>query len=375
MHDVLRNLHSRSELDFPFVLITVAHTVASAPRESGTKLLVSADKTIGTIGGGNLEYTAIQKAREILSSTSSSEHKQFVELYALGPMLEQCCGGVVFLHYELVREASASPHIFTTPDIPRVTVRRSGNEENANGDQQLMLVSADEETGSLGDLTGHAVNKARDLLKQNSRSSFTVLESLENTKGVLPELSDVLLFDVIIPGDFHLVVYGAGHVGSAIVHIMAAKPACKITWVDSRADLFPAVTGAGVTINSDSPLNTVAGMPADSYFLVMTHDHGLDRDLCEAILKRDDFQFLGLIGSKTKLRRFTKYFRQSGFSEAQLANLTCPIGIDGIQSKEPSAIAVSVSAQLLQLEERRHKRELLSHTEQVPLKVAQQGSN
>ena len=373
MHELLKNLHSRSELEFPFVLITVAHTVASAPRESGAKLLVSANKTIGTIGGGNLEFTAIRKARSYLTGSPPSMHTQFVELYALGPMLEQCCGGVVFLHYELVSELNLCPYLLLNPEKASVIVRRSANIDAEPVKQQELLVTSDEHTGSLGELDDYAIDKARSLLDEHRQTSFTILEPLLKTKGVLPDLSDTLLFEVVVPCDFHLVVYGAGHVGTALVNIMGAHPACRITWVDSREDLFPARPGVNVSMISESPLNTLSDMSSNSYFLVMTHDHTLDRELCEAILRRADFRFLGLIGSQTKLRRFVKYLQGRGFSDTQIARLSCPIGIDGIKSKEPSAIAISVSAQLLQLEEERLARQANCNTAQVPLQMTQHG--
>ena len=81
----------------------------------------------------------------------------------------------------------------------------------------------------------------------------------------------------------------------------------------------------------------------------MTHDHQLDQDLCEALLRRNDFAFLGLIGLATKQRRFSQRLREKGISEQQLERLTCPIGIPGIESKEPGVITVSVAAQLLKI--------------------------
>ena len=102
MNDWLNTLNVLADEDKACVLVTVAHTAASAPREAGTKMVVSADNVYGTIGGGNLEHNAIQTARSFLSKNYSTTHEAYLELYALGPMLEQCCGGVVFLHYELI---------------------------------------------------------------------------------------------------------------------------------------------------------------------------------------------------------------------------------------------------------------------------------
>ena len=104
---------------------------------------------------------------------------------------------------------------------------------------------------------------------------------------------------------------------------------------------------------AQDPVAQVSALPPDAYCLVMTHSHELDQNLCEALLRRGDFAWLGLIGSATKQRRFMQRFKEKGLTQAQLARLTCPIGIPDIQSKQPGAIAVSVAAQLLQLREAR----------------------
>jgi xanthine dehydrogenase accessory factor len=87
--------------------------------------------------------------------------------------------------------------------------------------------------------------------------------------------------------------------------------------------------------------------PANTIFLVMTHSHPLDEAICEAILRRDDFAYLGLIGSATKRARFVKRLGEAGISSGQLKQLVCPIGIPSITSKEPAAIAAGVAADLL----------------------------
>ena len=119
-------------------------------------------------------------------------------------------------------------------------------------------------------------------------------------------------------------------------------------WVDNRADLFPATLPTNVTrYTSDTPASLVNQMPADSYYLVMTHDHALDLEICDHVLARGGFQFLGLIGSETKAARFKRQLLRKGLAEQGIARLTCPIGIGGIHSKLPSSIAVAVVAQLL----------------------------
>lgn len=142
-------------------------------------------------------------------------------------------------------------------------------------------------------------------------------------------------------------LYGAGHVGQALAPILAELP-LRLTWIDSRAELFP-VAHEGVRIRGDADsLATVSDAPADAYFLVMTHSHPLDFALCQAILGRNDFAWLGLIGSESKAARFRSRLKRAGVPAESLARLVCPIGVPGIESKWPAAIAVSVAAQVMQ---------------------------
>jgi xanthine dehydrogenase accessory factor len=106
-------------------------------------------------------------------------------------------------------------------------------------------------------------------------------------------------------------------------------------------------------IVSASPPGDVPGAPPGTLYLVMTHSHPLDLEICAQVLRREDFGFLGLIGSQTKRARFASRLRAIGIPSHRLSRLTCPIGIPGIGGKEPAAIAVAVAAQLLIVAERR----------------------
>jgi xanthine dehydrogenase accessory protein XdhC len=150
------------------------------------------------------------------------------------------------------------------------------------------------------------------------------------------------------PGIFRLMLFGAGHVGKAIIRVMSGLP-CHITWIDGRPDMFPATVPHNVTkIVSETHDRMIADAQPGTFFLVMTHSHPLDLDLCEHILRRGDFAYLGLIGSKTKRERFSKRLIQKGLEQGVVRRLTCPIGIREIPGKDPGVIAVAVAAQILQ---------------------------
>ncbi len=384
---VLQDVVSRGD---PCVLVTVAHIAGSAPREPGARMIVTATEVMGTIGGGNLEFEAMRIARERLADVSDTGAQRHIELFPLGPMLQQCCGGAVFLHFEvltngrsdwldsaarieqnntralLVCRSSSLPFSGVEQSNPRPRpVSHASSSSFPRRRESSKTLSAESghysgkiiftetgATGSLGDkgLDELAARKAHELLSAAGTPEAALLHPLVETQSTLPDTSDALFFEMISPCKYQVALFGAGHVGAALVNILADTSDCRITWVDSRAGQFPPELPSNVEARlSDNPVAEVESLPEQAYCLVMTHDHQLDQDLCEALLRHNDFAFLGLIGSATKQRRFAQRLREKGISEQQLERLTCPIGIPGIESKEPGVIAVSVAAQLLKI--------------------------
>ena len=254
----LREAKQRNETA---IVVTVAETKGSVPRDTGTKMFVTASNVFGTIGGGHLEFQAIDIARNMILETSARVMHRFV----LGATLGQCCGGVMNLAFEVVAEEA------------------------------------------------------------------------EWTESV-----------AVPAPDFHLVLFGAGHVGRAVVKVLS-ELSCTITWVDSREGEFPKDVPANVQcVCTDEPEPEVDVAGAGSYFLVMTHSHALDQALSERIFRRADFAYFGLIGSVSKRQQFERRLLHRGIPHAQLASMNCPIGTAGIDGKEPATIAIAVAAEILQ---------------------------
>jgi xanthine dehydrogenase accessory factor len=144
-------------------------------------------------------------------------------------------------------------------------------------------------------------------------------------------------------------VFGAGHVGQALVRLLSEVALFDITWVDSRPELLPRDLAGRTTMQAcTKPVDLIDAAPTGTRYVVLTHDHALDYELCRSILRRGDSSWLGLIGSASKAARFRSRLLRDGISRETLSALTCPIGIPGIASKLPASIAISIAAQLLQ---------------------------
>jgi len=229
-----------------------------------------------------------------------------------------------------------------------------------------MLVAADAVVGTIGG--GHlelqAIEQARSLLGRRDAGPHEREIALGPTLGqccggVLrlrwqPLSRDLPAAWAAPVARFDLQLYGAGHVGRAIVRLLEGID-CRVQWIDERDTEFPAAASpAHIERVCVEPVEAeVALAPAGGCFLVLTHSHDLDLRITEAILRRGDFGYLGLIGSATKRARFVHRFEQRGIAADVLARLTCPIGVPGIVGKEPEVIAVAVVAQLLALPPRR----------------------
>ncbi len=219
-----------------------------------------------------------------------------------------------------------------------------------------MLVAADAVTGTIGG--GHLEWQAIAHARAGRREDWAVAlgPSLGQCCGgaltlrFTPLTAEVLAAWPRPAPRFVLQLHGAGHVGQAIVHVLAGIP-CRVTWVDGRDAAFPPGLPTHVEARStDSPDAEVEAAEPGTLFLVLTHSHDLDLRITEAILRRGDFGFLGLIGSATKRARFLHRFEARGIAPERLARLTCPIGLPGMAGKEPAVIAVAVVAQLLALD-------------------------
>ncbi|MHA1536399.1 MAG: xanthine dehydrogenase accessory protein XdhC [Alphaproteobacteria bacterium] len=313
----------------PLVVVTVARVEGSAPREVGARILIGAERIKGTIGGGTLEYKAIASAREMLVGDSAPA---WLESTPLGPAIGQCCGGNVALHFERI-EPGAAPAWIEALRAAQAAGQPAVLVSDINAPEaQHLVVRANSETG---DAMGKAVlRQARECLA-----------------GATPSAQGRLLYELCGQHPWHIILFGAGHVGRALVSVLAGVPS-RILWIDARPEQFPETIPDNVTkIVTEDGEAAVDEAPTGAYFLVMTHSHDIDLERVEAVLRRGDFAYLGLIGSATKRARFELRLRARGITDKQLRRLTCPIGITGIAGKSPAAIAISAAAELLRLHE------------------------
>ncbi|MFC3613671.1 xanthine dehydrogenase accessory protein XdhC [Lutimaribacter marinistellae] len=276
--------------------VVIASVRGSSPREVGAAMLVWDAGQSGTIGGGALEYEAARRARAGAKGLSN---------HALGPEMGQCCGGAVVLLTET----------FDAQALDRLS------------DDVIARPVA-----------GAAMPLAVKRLLAAARSQGRLPD---------PQLLDGWMIEPVARPSRELWIWGAGHVGRALVQVLSPLPEMAITWVDTAPERFPARIPEGVTVvPAASPADLVHHAPRNAEHLVLTFSHALDLELCHRLLGQD-FAFAGLIGSATKWARFRSRLSALGHKPERIARITCPIGTPEL-GKHPQMIAVGVAAQLLQ---------------------------
>lgn len=331
----LSGLQALRQSGTPCVLVTLAKTRGSVPREPGAKMVVTEDAALGTIGGGQLEYEALRCARALLAGDEVAAR---LHRFDLGPSLGQCCGGVAQVLFEPTSEAAegwlgalARCVEQNEPALLVTAIAGAGDK---------LVVTRARVSGSLGARPDQPDALAAAQAMLDEPDAGPRLEQME---------SGALLFEPIRPEGLHVVLFGSGHVGKALVRVLGELP-CRITWIDGRAEQFPRDVPPNVTVEcTEMPQYAIERAPSGAAFLVMTHSHALDFTLCEKILRRNDFSYFGLIGSATKRAKFVKRLRARGLFDDVIARMVCPIGIPGLSGKHPGEVAVAVAAQLLMM--------------------------
>lgn len=322
------------------MLVVVAGVRGSAPREPGARMIVTAGETIGTIGGGQLEYRCTQIACDALRQPRGGA--AFLRRFPLGADCGQCCGGVVDVLFEPLEAAAA-----WLETIGRLV---DGGEASAlvtRLDTASVTHAVVTATGDAGpDPASFCDDALRRLACETlARRCAATVRSAEAT----------VLIESVAPPDFVIAVFGAGHVGAATVAVLGTLDA-RVRWVDSRRGMLPERVPRNVQVlETDAPADEVGAMPPGAYYLVMTHSHPLDLDICVRVLERGDFAYLGLIGSRSKRRNFERRLAAAGVTG--LERLTCPIGVAGVSGKAPAEIAIAATAEILKIRSERRSAE------------------
>ena len=302
MHSWISLLLKSLEKGQDCTLVMIANARGSSPRDAGAFMIIDEDDFIGTIGGGALEYKAIELARSLIVQSPETAFKRHWRDYALGPNLGQCCGGHVTLLFEYYSASMLS-------DLQKFAQTGGTLFHNHTSDKLPYL--CDEVP----------------YLYHNQPRSFT---------SALTFAQD------------NLYIYGAGHVGRALMDVTSGLGLKRI-WVDDDKARFPAEHASDIERVIAKDMSVVAyHAPPNSYHIILTYSHQIDEEIVHAVLAKNAFLQLGLIGSLTKAARFKSRFKKAGLSDEVIDRMICPIGLVDIRSKKPTHVALSIAGQIAQ---------------------------
>jgi xanthine dehydrogenase accessory factor len=311
------------------VRVSVIAAAGSSPNQVGSAMTVGTQTFSGTIGGGTLELEALKQARRLLDAAPAAEPWfRLVRDFPLGPALGQCCGGHVKLLFETVTAAEAETILDTMSGIDEADLVLLRSIEPG---RPILAIEA-----GAADLGGYPP-AVSEILRDLARGTRAWSAVAKQGWWIEPACSHRQV----------MFLYGAGHVGRAVVHAFQGLP-FDIYWVDTDASRYPEDIPAGVErMVSANPADAARLAPGGAWHVVMTYSHAIDFDVCQAVLARGDFKYLGVIASATKRQSFQRRLRDAGIKVAMIARMMAPIGLEGLEGKEPAVIAVSLAADFM----------------------------
>ena len=207
-----------------------------------------------------------------------------------------------------------------------------------------------------GNLEYQAIKHARTLLADANTEKCVEEFSLGASLGQCCGGHATVLFECFAARLLPVVLFGGGHVGTELATVLQRLPV-QLHWLDSRHEWVAEHQSDSLQFH-EFPVDFVEDAPAQSAYLLMTHDHSLDFDLCSAILERaasqDDVRLCGLIGSKSKSAKFRNRLKHRGFTDRIIDTLRCPVGSASIPGKRPMEVAVSIAAEIISMYQAEH---------------------
>ena len=340
----------KQKLDF--VIISIITTKGSTPCCAGDKMLLTKNQTFGSIGGGNLEYKTLQHARQLLNKKNKCQ----IQNYSLGASLGQCCGGFIKILFQcfvnLNKQTSKWLTILTKAYSLQIDIMLMSYFANGRFYQAFY-------TKKYQDFNNYQVALPISLTKISTK-----MLTSKNTSDILYEKNEN--YDKIHYCESFLfsklqtvVIFGAGHIARALIPIISNLPV-RLYWVDAREFEFSLYKHdtSNINIICDEAVYTIDKLAENAYYVVVTHSHQLDFEICEKILKSTNFNYLGLIGSQTKAKLFKKRLLAKGVAPSLIKRLICPIGKQNFFSKSATVTAVAIATSLIDFLEKTHKQKI-----------------
>lgn len=353
----LEGIHNQK---IDYVILSVVETKGSTPCRTGDKIIFTGQSPMfGSIGGGNLEYQALNHASNLLAKKTNNIT---IKKYPLGATLGQCCGGFVKIMFEGFVDQGPDSICNNTwlencvnltkeeSDFVLATIVQSEVDQYPMGIKVVLPNNQNSLNIKSDNFLKEVMEGANRTLQADEKAAFK--------QHPIDEKRQIeVCYEVFSTSRLQTVaVFGAGHIARALMPLLTQLP-LKIYWIDDRPTQFEEYLGdtSGINQICDDFNLAIDDLPKDTYCLVITYSHQKDYEICENIIDRNDFSYLGVIGSNIKGKRFRDRLRHKGWSDNLVSQLICPIGVKHTFLQSPISIAVSITSELLSFIDNKQK--------------------
>jgi xanthine dehydrogenase accessory factor len=327
--DLFRAVLEKTRAGEDTVLATIVAEAGSGPRSAGAHMLVDkSGRVCGTIGGGTVEYKAVQFAQNLLEQRQS--RRRTYHLYQNDEEeLGMLCGGDMEVYFQFIAGGSETTTAFAEACLARL-----------EKDEDLWLFI------DLTDVSGWTMALyAPGLPPAGMELSEADIKALTRNKGILVKTGNRRIYGEPVNFAGKVFIFGGGHVAQALQPLLAAVGFRSVVF-DNREDfvtreLFP--TAFGLITGDYDNIGETCGICSNDYVVIVTHAHDL------AVLRQvihKNCAYIGVIGSKTKAAALKRELLDEGVSEELFNGINLPIGLP-IRSETPEEIAVSIAGEMI----------------------------
>ncbi|HEV2169750.1 MAG TPA: XdhC family protein, partial [Candidatus Binatus sp.] len=338
-----------------FALATVINVRGSTPREIGAKMIVREDGQFGTIGGGCGEAEVFRKARVLLEEGAGA---RLAEVDLTGDFDQQeigTCGGIMDVFLDLwspdsdlqAANALADSATSNRPAALLTLVDLGSRSEGVLG-TRAVVVPEREQSAPFG-----LGKRAFVQIAARTRDGKPALMEISENEGVHPvtriEPSGAPRFFLDpIAGAQRLVIVGAGHIAQPLASL-GSLLGFHVTVIDDRASFanrerFP--TADEVIAKPFASAIGALNLDRHCYLVSVTRGHAFDEEVVRMALQRTTGAFIGMIGSRRRVKATLERIGEGGLSSELLDQVHAPLGVD-IGAETPEEIAIAIMAEIV----------------------------
>jgi xanthine dehydrogenase accessory factor len=342
----------------PFALATVVNVRGSTPREVGAKMIVRDDGQFGTIGGGCGEAEVFRKARVLLEDDGEA---RLAEVDLTGDFDQQqigTCGGIMDVFIDLWRpraDLEIARRLAEAADHNRpaalLTIVDPGTAPKAKVGERT-IVDLSRRAAPLDGFAGLDSAAAQQLGERTADAVAALFEvgadgAVHPATRVEPSGAPRVFLDPIT-GAQRLIIVGAGHIAQPLARL-GSMLGFHVTVIDDRASFanrerFP--NADQIIVRPFAAAIEALELDRHCYLLSVTRGHAFDEEVLRTALKRRNGAFIGMIGSRRRVRATLERIAEDGISAAELDEVHAPLGAD-IGAETPAEIAVSIIAEII----------------------------